>query len=288
MASEQDDGGGGALTPQGVFHFDEDRASFDDLAKENGDRTWSARQLMDLLGYSSWDSFVKVINKAATACMTVGAANLEHFQRAGADYRLTKFACYLVAMNGDTRKPAVATAQAYFAVIAEAFQRHIESAEDVERVEIRQRVTDHEKTLSASAKRRGVDNYAFFRDKGYRGLYNMSLRELRSYKGDPSRGKRPLLDFMGRRELAANLFRLTETEARLERDQVRGQHALEETAFNVGRSVRKTMTEAGGPPPEDLPLSADIKKVQGDLKRTAKGLRKAEGAAQTESGEDGE
>ncbi|HVS11353.1 MAG TPA: BRO family protein [Planctomycetota bacterium] len=275
MAANTDDTSR-ALTPHGVFHFDEDRPSFDDLAQENGERRWSARQLMDLLGYSSWPSFKQVINRAATACMTIGASVADNFVEVGADYKLSKFACYLVAMNGDPKKPAVAAAQAYFAVIADAFQKYIESADDVARVEIRQRVTDHEKSLCSAASAHGVENYAFFKDEGYRGLYNMRLSDLRRYKGDPSKGARPLFDFMGRREMAANLFRLTETEARIENEKLKGQRALENAAFNVGRAVRKTMMQSGGQAPENLRLETDIKHIRGDLKRTLKGLKGAE------------
>lgn len=265
---------------QTVFHFEPDRPSFDDLADgDQENRTWSARQLMDLLGYSSWDSFRRgPMNKAMTVCCTINQLVADHFvQTRDGDFRLSKFACYLVAMTGDPKKPAVAHALAYFAVIAEAFQKYVESNEDVERVEIRQRLTDHEKSLIGTAARHGVEKYAFFHDKGYMGLYNMRLAELRRVKG-VSTSKRPLLDFMGRRELAANLFRLTETEARIEQDNVQGQVALEAVAFNVGRSVRGMMTANGGTPPEDLPLAPDIQRVKTDLKATARGLKKADGA----------
>jgi DNA-damage-inducible protein D len=260
-----------------LFHFDDDKQSFEDLASTNGDATWSGRQLMGLLGYTNWSSFEGVINKAVTACMSVKASTLDHFRRDGSDYRLTKFACYLVVMNADSRKTEVAKAQAYFAVVVEAFQKFISSAGDVERVEIRQELTDREKSLSSCASRHGVQNYAFFRDRGYLGMYNMTLAQLRKHKGDPSQGKRPLFDFMAKRELAANLFRITETEARIEDGGITGQRALEQTALEVGQSIRNTMMDKGGTAPENLQLTTDINKVRSDLKKTAKGLEKSKG-----------
>lgn len=257
-----------------VFHLDESRESFDDLARENGTPTWSGRQLMELLGYANWSSFRKVIDKAAVAAMSVGATALEHFRQDGDDYRLTKFACYLVAMNGDPRKPAVATAQAYFAAIAEAFQSHIQSVEDVERVEIRHEVSVHDKALNSTASRHGVTNFGYFKDEGYRGLYNMRLRDIKAKKGLPA--KCVPYDFMGATELAANLFRLKLTEDSIERRNLRGQAALEGAAFSVGRSVRETIEEQGGTLPEDMEPATDIKKVRSDLKKTAKGLKSGE------------
>ncbi|TAH38520.1 MAG: damage-inducible protein D [Planctomycetota bacterium] len=265
----------GSLLPE-VFGFSTEEDAFDALANENGNRYWSAREIMGYLGYESWESFKKVINKAATACMNIGAPVLENFGDTGTDCKLSKFACYLVAMNGDPKKRQVARAQAYFAVIAEAFQRYISGFEDIERFEIRHRLSGQEKSLASTAKQHGLERYAFFQDAGYRGLYNMRLSELRQYKDDPSNGSRPLLDFMGRRELAANLFRLTETEARIEKDNIQGQGPLESAAYQVGRQVRNMMVQDGGAPPESLPLATDVKKIESDLKRTLKGLTKAE------------
>jgi len=188
------------------------------------------------------------------------------------DYKLSKFACYLVAMNGDPKIEAVAKAQAYFAAIAEAVQKYVKSAEDIERLDIRMQLRDREKGLSSAASRHGVETYAFFQDAGYRGMYNMSLRQLRQHKGLD--GKQVLLDFMGKRELAANLFRLTETEARIENNDIRGQKPLEVAASDVGREVRAMMLRQGGAPPEDLPLRADIKKIGTDLRATHKQLKK--------------
>lgn len=260
-----------------VFHFDDDRRSFDDLSKQNGFRYWSASELMTLLGYATWDSFRAVINRALTACMSINAAVDENFQQVVdggriVDYKLSKFACFLVAMNGDPKKTEVARAQAYFATIAEAIQKWISCAEDVERVEIRSHVSDHERSLHGIADKHGVENYPFFQNAGYRGLYNKNISEVRALKGiDP---KRSPLDFMGKRELAANLFRITETEARITLTDAHGQSALERIAERVGKEVRQTMTKDGGTPPEQLPASTDIRLIHSDLKRLDKGLKK--------------
>lgn len=266
-----------------VFHFDEGRPSFDDFAQENGFRYWSARRMMELLDYANWDSFCKVINKAIGVCMTIGAKVDENFVQCMTevggvqvhDYKLSRFACYLVAVNGDPKKRPVAMAQAYFAAIATQFQRAISGIEDVERVEIREQVSRHERSLNGIAQSKGIENYAFFQDAGYRGLYNMSLNELKRHRGFDTKG-RPLLDFMGKRELAANLFRITETEARIKGGAVQGQDALEQTAKRVGGEVRSVMLQDGGQAPESLPLAPDILKIESDLKRTAKGLKKAD------------
>lgn len=155
------------------------------------------------------------------------------------------------------------------------FQRAIKGVEDVERVDVREQVSQHEVSLNRTAKAHGVENYAFFCDAGYRGLYNMSLRDLKEYKGFEAKG-RTLLDFMGKAELAANLFRITVTDARINGGDIRGQKALESTATSVGREVRQVMLRDGGEAPENMKLSPDIKKVESDLKRTAKGLKAAD------------
>ncbi len=273
-----------ALGQPSLFHFEEGRPSFDDLAQANGFLFWSARRLMELLEYSSWDSFFRVVNKALGACLIIGAEVAENFEKVTVviggkpqvDYKLSRFACYLVAMNADPKKRAVAIAQGYFAAIAVQFQKAIQSPEDVARVETRDEISRHERTLSGAAQERGVTNFAFFRDQGYRGLYNMSLAELKRHKGFDGASGRPLLDFMGQSELAANLFRITVTEDRIRLNDVKGQAELERTAHSVGREVRAVMTRDGGTAPENLPLAPDIKKVAGDLKRTAKGLKAAD------------
>jgi DNA-damage-inducible protein D len=188
------------------------------------------------------------------------------------DFRLSKFACYLTAMNGDSKKPEVAAAQACFITLAEAFKKYIGEAEDVERIRIREEVSQHEKALAGVANDAGVIHYELFQNAGYRGLYNMDICKLRNVKGVPN-GRSPL-DFMGKEELAANLFRITQTEARIRNESIYGQKNLERTAYSVGFKVRQTMDEISGTKPENLAPSQDIRQVQSALKTTHKGFKR--------------
>lgn len=167
-------------------------------------------------------------------------------------------------MNGDSKKPQVAAAQAFFASMAEAMRNYIESAQNVERVLIRDDVSERERTLSGVAHAAGVVQYGYFQNAGYRGMYNMDLRRLRQFKGIDS--DRSLLDFMGKQELAANLFRITQTEARILNEKIRGQRSLENAAHEVGKSVRDAMIKTSGSRPEQLPIAQDIKVVRKTLK----------------------
>lgn len=264
-----------------VPYFDNDGERFEDCGLSNGARYWFARDFMGMLGYESFQSFENAINRAVATCTTLQIPVQENFQQCRrevdgesvSDFKLSRFACYLVAMNGDVRKPAVAQAQAYFAKLAEAAQDYIRAVQDVERVQIRDEIADRERGLSSAAKKAGVTEYHYFQNAGYRGMYNMDLSRLKDMKGlrDP---KRSLLDFMGKRELAGNLFRLTETEAKLKTDQAGGQRAAEGVAFDVGRKVRNMMIETDGSRPEFLPLEGDIKDVKKGLKQAHKELRR--------------
>ncbi len=266
-----------------VFHFDNESVNFNDVAQVDEFTYWLASQYMQMLGYESYTSFKKAINKAMTTCMTLDIDMMENFQqvkgvingKSDTDYKLSRFACYLVAMNADSKKFRVAQAQAFFAATAETIRRYVDSSEEVERVLIRDELTSHEKTLCAAAHTAGVrgTGYALFQNAGYRGMYNMNLGQLKQYKGQ-SQAKRPLLDFMGKDELAANLFRLTQTELKLTISGIKGQKNAERTAETVGKKVRKTMLEISGIKPEDMALSEDIKKVKTSLKCTQKGLKK--------------
>jgi DNA-damage-inducible protein D len=241
-----------------VFHFDVNRENFESLGFANGMRWWYARDLMRWLGYENWSSFFSAINRAIGTCTTLGIPVTDNFvqiqtARAGErcdDFKLSRFACCLVALNGDVKKPRVAAAQAYFVSLAEVVLRYLRDAENVDRVMVSEEISDREITLSGVAKQAGVQVYEFFRNAGYRGMYNMNYSTLRERKGltDP---KRSLLDFMGKDEFAANLFRLTLTEGRIKRDGTRGQGPLEIVAEQVGRRVRQTVIDETGVSPED-------------------------------------
>lgn len=264
-----------------LFHFDEDRPNFNDLAHENGFTYWYARSYMQILGYGSFPSFQNAINRAIGTCMTLGIDIQENFEKitrtvggeSVQDFKLSRFACYLIAMNADGKKPKVAQAQAFFAVAAETIRRFVRNPDAVERVRIRDEVSVHEKTMVGVAHQAGVEEFALFQNAGYRGLYNMSLNRLKDYKGLEQK-KRSLLDFMGKDELAANLFRITQTELKLKNEGIKGQVQAEKVAEDAGKEVRATMLRIGGVKPEDMALEEDIKKVKTSLKQTHEGLKK--------------
>lgn len=268
------------MTEIDVFHFDESQKNFNDLSHQNGFTYWYASDFMRMLGYSSLDAFYKAINKAIGTCTALTIDVVDNFKQEKRevngvivnDYRLSRFACYLVAMNGDTSKPEVARAQVYFASVAVAFKRYVDEAEDVERVSIREELSMHEKSLSATAAKAGVDQYGLFQNAGYRGMYNMNLSQLKTLKGIPD-GRTPL-DFMGKTELAANLFRITQTDLKIRQEEITGQKPAEEAALKVGKKVRDTMIELTGVKPESFPVHEDLKKIKGAIKATQKDFKK--------------
>lgn len=264
-----------------VFHYDENNLNFNDIGRENGFTYWYARDFMLMLDYQDYDNFRRVINKAIATCTTLNIEILDNFQpikrhlnnKEISDYKLSRFACYLIAMNADGKKISVAKAQAFFAAAAESIRRFVTDANQVERVLIREELSVHEKSLSGVAKQAGVETYALFQNAGYRGMYNMNLTRLKEYKGMEST-TRSMLDFMGKDELAANLFRITQTELKMKNEQIYGQAASEKVAEEVGKQVRKTMMEISGIAPENMALEEDIKKIKTSLKQTHKGLKK--------------
>jgi DNA-damage-inducible protein D len=236
-----------------VHYFDGEAEVFEAKGVSNGGRYWLARDFGEALGYKTFAAFKKAINRAMQTCATLNLPILDNFREykaeSGAlDYKLSRFGCYLVAMNGDIRKPQVAAAQAYLAGLAETVQKYVQDGQDVERVQ----------------------------NAGYRGMYNMNISALKTHKGIHG-SKRSLLDFMGKRELAGNLFRITETDAKLKADKVRGQKPAEKVATRVGKTVRKIMIDNTGETPESLPFSGDIKKIQTDLRKTAKAFEHRDG-----------
>lgn len=254
-----------------LFHFDSDRPSFEDMGKPNGTTHWDEEVLMGSLGYEHRASFRKAVMRAKQACLSAGLQCEAHFVlQDDGSHLFTRFGCYLVAMNGSPSKPQVAAAQAYFATLAETFQTHLEHADGMDRMLIRDEVSDGQKSLASTAKRHGVENYAFFQNKGYLGLYNMTLAKLCERKGIGPGAK--LINHMGKTELAANLFRITQTDAKIKNENITGQNALENAALNVGRTVRNTMINTSGTRPEDLPPGEDINEVRKKIKGTSKAL----------------
>lgn len=265
--------GGFAMSDIEVFHFDDDRTNFESYGRQNGFRYWLASGMKEFLGYKSMDPILKAVNKALAACAQIGIPIPDNFEEIRSengerDWKLSRFACYLTVMNGDTKNPKVAAAQAYFITMAEAFRQYVQQAEGVERVLIRGEMADREKSLSGTAARQGVEQYQFFQNAGYRGMYNMDLSQIKRRKGVPD-GRSPL-DFMGSSELAANLFRITQTEEKIRAEDIRGQRRLENAAEGVGKTVRKTMMEISGVPPEALPPAQDIREVRSGIKRSGR------------------
>lgn len=261
---------------------------FDSIKKTNpyGQEYWSARSLASLLGYNQWRRFEDAIQRAMIACEQSGNIVNNHFADAGKmvklgsgaerevkDYNLSRFACYLVAQNGDPRKPEIAAAQVYFAVSTRAQEIHQLRQEQEKRLEMRLQVADGNKKLAEAASAAGVQsqNFGIFNDAGYLGLYTMTSEEIRTHKGI-SEGEE-ILDNMGREELAANYFRITQTEGKLIRGNVQGEDEAVHTHFGVGREVRKTIEALNAPLPEDLPPAASIRKMIEERRRAAKKRR---------------
>jgi DNA-damage-inducible protein D len=258
---------------------------------EQGNEFWFARDLAPLLEYPYWRNFLQVVEKARTACRNSGHAPEDHFadvikmveigsgaRREVADVRLSRYACYLIVQNGDPSKSVIANGQTYFAVqtrrqeISEE-ERFSRLSEEEKRLAIRNELAVHNKYLAAAAKDAGVStslDYAIFQDHGYRGLYGgLSAKDIHARKGLKKSQK--ILDHMGSTELAANLFRATQAEEKLKRDQVRGKHRANQTHLEVGKKVRQTIQELGGTMPEDLPTpDKSIQQIEASKKRLEK------------------
>lgn len=248
-----------------VINQQQSGLTFEDFKHQNGMIYWWASEFMLMLGYDDMKSFRKVIDRATKAFMSLGIDHYEnivlvHRENGIDDYKLTRFACYLVAMNADPKKPQVAQAQAYFAVQTRNFEVYVQSNNDIDRMLIREEIKEGNKSLASIANQAGVEDYARFTNAGYRGMYNMFNVTLANRRGVE---KEKLFETMGRTELAANLFRMTQTEERIKTQHIKGQQLLEDTHFQVGREVREMVYRNTGRNPEDLPQEKrlpDVKK----------------------------
>lgn len=255
---------------------------------EYGNEYWFARELMPVLEYDKWNNFHSVIKHAQKAKINAEASKINDFTEVGKivqtgalsrkiiDYRLSRYACYLIAMNGDPRKKAIALAQTYFAVktrqqeLSENFEQ---LTEDQKRLGIRQELAKHNSSLSEAAHNAGITSpaqYATFQNAGYRGLYG-GLTENDIHKRKNLKPTQKILDHMGSTELAANLFRATQTDEKLRRDNIHGVTKANNTHYAVGAKVRQTIQELGGTMPENLPTpEKSIQQLKSEEKKKAK------------------
>ena len=258
----------------------------------DGGEYWLARELSDTLDYTEWRNFTKVIDKARLACKNSGFDIDDHFvevnkmveigsgtSRNVIDYELSRYACYLVVQNGDPRKEVIAYGQTYFAIqtrrqeVADYFNQ---LDEDNKRLVVRGNIKQWNQMLAEAARNAGLitnEEYAVFQNAGYKGLYGgLDVKDIHARKNLSKNDK--ILDFMGSEELAANLFRITQTESKLKRENIQGARAATATHYSVGSKVRQTIKDLGGTMPEDLPTpEKSISKVEreqiAELKRKA-------------------
>ena len=264
---------------------------FDDIKHidEYGNEYWLARELQEILQYTQWRNFQKVISTAQIACKISQQCVADHFaevskmitlakgaQRKVIDYRLTRYACYLIVMNGDPRKEVIALGQTYFAVktrqqeLAELYDR---LSEDEKRLFIRGDIKQKNMLLAEAAHKAGIitnQEYATFQDAGYRGFYGgMTARDIAEHKG-LTNGEE-ILDYMGGEELAANLFRITQTEAKMRREGTSTPTEANAAHYQVGKAVRETIAGLGGTMPEELPTpDKSIKELEAEQRKQIK------------------
>ena len=250
---------------------------------EKGNEYWSARDLARVLEYSEYRHFLPVIERAKESCSNSGQRMADHFedilemvsigsgaQRKTESVKLSRYACYLIVQNADPAKEVVALGQTYFAVqtrlqeIRQMEEYNRLSTEDEKRLFLRNELAKHNLQLAAAAREAGVIeplDYAIFQNHGYMGLYGgLDAKAIHQKKG--LKKSQQILDHMGSTELAANLFRATQTEEKLKRENIKGKHKANQAHFEVGKKVRQTIEELGGEMPEDLPVADSVKKIE--------------------------
>ncbi len=236
---------------------------------DDGNEYWYARELQKVLEYKRWDKFYNVIESAQVACSISNNNVLYHFSQVGkmiylgkgdqrkiSDYKLSRYACYLIAQNGDSRKKVIALAQTYFAIQTrkqELLEEEYNSlTEDEKRIYQRNQARKGNYNLNKTAINSGVKDLARFHNAGYKGLYNGETAD-DIFKRKKLRYREDILDNMGSEELADNIFRIAQTDAKLKRDNVDNEYTANSVHFEVGKKVRNTIKELGGTMPENLP-----------------------------------
>ncbi|MDR3188662.1 MAG: DNA damage-inducible protein D [Prevotellaceae bacterium] len=254
---------------------------------ENGNEYWSARDFSKVLEYVEYRNFIPVINRAKEACMNSGQPIDHHFvdmnemiilgkgaERQVDSMKLSRYACYLIVQNGDPSKEVIALGQTYFAVqtrlqeIKQLEEYNALTSEDEKRLFLRNELRRHNTQLADAAHNAGVIDaidYAIFQNFGYKGLYG-GLDAKAIHLRKQLKKSQNILDHMGSTELAANLFRATQTEEKLRRENIKGKQEANQTHYEVGKKVRETIQEIGGTMPENLPTAEDVKKIERRLK----------------------
>ena len=260
-------------TFEDIKHIDENEIEF-----------WYARELMPILQYSNWQNFEKIIGKAKISCENSDISVCDHFidinktikmpkgaEKTIKDYKLTRYACYLIAQNGDSRKKVIALAQTYFAVQTRKQEitekEYSMLTEDEKRFYQRNLTRKGNYSLNQAAKNAGVKNFDKFHNSGYKGLYNgETADDIAKRKG--LRYREDILDNMGSDELVANLFRISQTEQKLKRDNIKTEKDANKTHYDVGAKIRKTIKELGGTMPEELPTpKKSLKQLEKENKK---------------------
>ncbi|MDD4271342.1 MAG: DNA damage-inducible protein D [Patescibacteria group bacterium] len=248
----------------------------------NGKEYWSSRDLAKALEYTDYRKFLNVINKAEIACENSGEVIHNHFvhmdemvdigsgaKRTIDTIYLSRYACYLIMQNSDPTKVVVAKGQTYFAIQTRRQEKTDNLVEDNKRVFLREEMKKHNKSLTQAASMAGVENYAIFQNYGYKGLYGgLNMQDIHGRKN--LKKSQHILDHMGSEELAANLFRATQADAKIRRDNIKGETSANLAHYDVGQKVRNTINSLGGNMPEDLPTHDGISKAHTRVKKAEK------------------